>query len=176
MTITTIGETPVNLSSLTQVSQISSDQSAEVTTISGLPPGVSLIQAEQGQDGEGAIFLLVTGPVDGEGGTANAIAVDAATAAAMASLQNPLEAVTSGQSISIEELATAVSTSTGKNQNDSVAEILSSLTGWIWKILHSTCSSILHFLKRHPHQKFVLMKLINRLWKFLNLMIVNTIA
>jgi len=129
VTITTIGETPVNLSSLTQVSQISSDQSAEVTTISGLPPGVSLIQAEQGQDGEGAIFLLVTGPVDGEGGTANAIAVDAATAAAMASLQNPLEAVTSGQSISIEELATAVSTSTGKNQNDSVAEILSSLTG-----------------------------------------------
>ena len=135
ITITTGGETSVNLSSLTQVSQISSDQSAEVTTISGLPPGVSLIQAEQGQDGEGAIFLLVTGPVDGEGGTANAIAVDAATAAAMASLQNPLEAVTSGQSISIEELATAVSTSTGKSQNDSVAEILSSLTGEACNIL-----------------------------------------
>ena len=127
ITITTVGETPVSLSNLTQVSQISSDQGGEVTQIAGLPPGVSLIQADQGQDGEGAIFLLVTGPVDGEGGTANAIAVDAATAAAMASLQNPLDAVSSGQSISIEDLATVVSTSTGRN--DSVAEILSSLTG-----------------------------------------------
>lgn len=126
ITITTVGETP-GLSNLTQVSQISSDQGGEVTQITGLPPGVSLIQADQGQDGEGAIFLLVTGPVDGEGGTANAIAVDAATAAAMASLQNPLDAVSSGQSISIEDFATVVSTSTGRN--DSVAEILSSLTG-----------------------------------------------
>ena len=116
------------MSNLTQVSQVTSDQHAEVTHISGLPPGVSLIQADQGQDGEGAIFLLVTGPVDGEGGPANAIAVDAATAAAMASLQNPLEAVTSGQAITIEELATAVSTSR-KSQSDSVAEILSGLTG-----------------------------------------------
>ncbi|XP_065071540.1 uncharacterized protein LOC135696168 isoform X2 [Rhopilema esculentum] len=126
ITITTVGET--NLSNLTQVSHVTSDQHAEVTHISGLPPGVSLIQADQGQDGEGAIFLLVTGPVDGEGGPANAIAVDAATAAAMASLQNPLEAVTSGQAITIEELATAVSTSR-KSQSDSVAEILSGLTG-----------------------------------------------
>eukprot|EP00794_Sanderia_malayensis_P012832 gene12832-14150_t len=110
ITITSMGATPVSLSNLHQVSQITSEQ-AEVTQITGLPPGVSLIQADQGQEGEGAIFLLVTGPVDGEGGTANAIAVDAATAAAMASLQNPLEAVSGGHPISIEELATVVSSS-----------------------------------------------------------------
>lgn len=135
ITITTVGDTAQSLSNLTQVSQISSDQTAEVTTISGLPPGVSLIQADQGHEGEGAIFLLVTGPVDGEGGAANAIAVDAATAAAMASLQNPL-AVTSGHSISIEELATVVNTTTGKSQSDSVAEILSSLTGRLQECLY----------------------------------------
>ncbi len=125
--ISTVGGTPVTLSNLQQMAQATDQQ--EVTQIAGLPPGVSLIQADQGQEGEGAIFLLVTGPVDGEGGAANAIAVDAATAAAMASLQNPLEAVSGGQQLSIEELATVVSSSAGRSPGDSVAEILSNLTG-----------------------------------------------
>ena len=128
ITITTMGGTPVTISNLSQLSQLTADQ-AEITQITGLPPGVSLIQADQGQDGEGAIFLLVTGPVDGEEGTANAIAVDAATAAAMASLQHPMEAVSSSHSISIQGLTTAISNSTCKNGNDPVADILSSLTG-----------------------------------------------
>ena len=99
--------------------------------ITGLPPGISLIQADQGQEGEGAIFLLVTGPVDGESGTANAIAVDAATAAAMASLQQPIEGVqvSGAHVIPVEEVAAAVTAgSKGASISDPVAEILSSIT------------------------------------------------